>query len=211
MRFWTDPVLETLEQPMPLESDAYSVNLSNALFFDLEIRKTVDECGGWEGAKSQGGVSLLCIWDEAEARPHFFDDNDLSEAVERLENAELCVSFNGKWFDMKVLEASWGAPIKLRDHWDVFETVKTALDDHLIPWRGHGLDALCRETLGKGKSGSGEHAPMLLRDGKIAQLTNYCLNDVLLTRDLAKFASLNRFVRGIGGKRIDLPLGRRRA
>lgn len=203
VRFWADPL-----PPLPFEADHMTVDLSNAVFFDLEIRKTVEESGGWEGAKTSGGVGLLCLWSEAEGRPHFFDDHDLIEAVQMLENAELLVSFNGLSFDMRVLESTWGGPIHTKAHWDVFESVKESLNRKNLPWKGNGLDALCKETLGEGKICSGEKAPLLLRDGQLAKLVNYCLSDVLLTRSLAKFASQNGFVRTFGGRMLDLDLER---
>ena len=47
-----------------------------------------------------------------------------------------------------------------------------------------GLNTLSLINLGRGKTGAGLEAPTLFREGRLEELKSYCLNDVLLTKDL---------------------------
>lgn len=188
-QFWTDPC------PEPV----LSLDLSQALYFDIETRLSSDD---WHELKTRGGVGLMCIWDESSARPYFYDDTDLSTAVEMLESAPLVVSFNGKWFDLPLLSATFGREVVPQQHFDIFEEVKIALDREKLPWKGNRLGDLARNTLGKEKSGHGKDAPGLIRDGFLLTCANYCCTDTLLTRELAQFVVENGFVRTVGGREL---------
>lgn len=171
-------------------------------YFDLEIRRTVEECGGWDEVKKTGGVSMLCIWDSLAERPFFYDDHTLAEAADHLERAKVAVSFNGAWFDIPLLQNHLDRAIQITEHIDLFAIVRNSLGDNGKGFRGHGLDALARNTLGKGKTGIGEAAPLLGKAGHWAELTNYCLSDVLLTRDLSDFIRKEGYVIDASGERL---------
>jgi len=175
-------------------------------YFDLEIRRSVESCGGWDEVKKTGGVSMLCIWDSRAKRPFFYDDHTLADAADHLERSQIVVSFNGAWFDVQLIQNSLARPLKLVEHVDIFADVKRALELAGKSWKGHGLDALCRNTFGMGKIGSGEHAPQLVVEGKWAELVNYCLSDVLLTRDLCEFIRKEGYVIDKDGERLPIAL-----
>jgi hypothetical protein len=84
--------------------------------------------------------------------------------------------------------------IGLNEHLDIFALVKSGLDRVGKSFKGHGLDALANATIGRGKTGSGSRAPELARIGRWAELTNYCLEDVLLTRDLGHFIAKEGYI-----------------
>jgi DEAD/DEAH box helicase domain-containing protein len=205
-RFWTDHY----EEILPESASRILVETKQAplhtCYFDLEIRRTVESCGGWEEVKKTGGVSMLCIWDSMAERPYFYDDSSLSDAFEHLERAKVVVSFNGEWFDIPLLQNHLGRHARLVEHIDVFSLVRRELETSRKSWKGHGLDALCRNTLGTGKTGSGERAPHLAAEGKWAELVNYCLSDVLLTRDLCNFIRKEGYVIDKDGDRLPIAL-----
>jgi DEAD/DEAH box helicase domain-containing protein len=199
--FWTDYHDELSH--IRLQQAAASLSPPHTLYFDLEVRRGPDEYGGdWERVRREGGVSVLCIWDEREGRPYFYDDHTLAEAAEKLSSADLVVSFNGAWFDVPLLENHLLRNISLVEHLDLFALVKSGLDRAGKSFRGHGLDALAQATLGKGKNGSASRAPELARVGRWAELTNYCLEDVLLTRDLGHFIAREGYVIDKDGERL---------
>ena len=214
-RFWTDIYDDhghlVKVAPEPTDNQPLSAfhpdraTGPRTLYFDLEISKSLEECGGsWDRVRQEGGVSILCIWDETEARPYFFDSHTLDEAAEKLCSADVVVSFNGRWFDVPLLENHFARTLAIKEHLDLFVLVKAALARDNKSWKGHGLDALATNTLGRGKTGHGSHAPALARDGKWGQLVNYCLEDVLLTRDLGRFVAQNRFVIDRDGEKLAL-------
>lgn len=176
------------------------------VYFDLEIKNDLDLIGGWEGAKTRGGIGLLCLWDSEDENPAFFDETTAPEAQAILEAASAVVSFNGTGFDLHVLQSVLGHPIALRTHVDLFELAKRELDRQGKVWKGHGLDAISRATLGRGKIGVGSDAPKLLRESKFAQLANYCLRDVILTRDLLTFCRRNGYILDKDGEALHLKL-----
>jgi hypothetical protein len=176
------------------------------VYFDLEIKNDLDAIGGWEGAKTHGGIGILCLWDSEDESPHFFDETTAPEACQILESASAAVSFNGTGFDLHVLQAATGRKISLQSHVDLFELARDQLDRLGKAWKGNGLDALSRNTIQRGKIGVGSDAPKLLRDGKWAQLANYCLRDVLLTRDLLTFCRRNGYILDKDGEALYLKL-----
>ena len=199
-RFWTDYHDELSNVRL---APSASPTIPHTLYFDLEVRRGPDEFGGdWNRVRQEGGVSVLCIWDEKEARPYFYDDHTLSEAADRLSNADLVVSFNGQWFDVPLIENHLLRNLGIREHLDLFSVVKHGLEAAGKSWKGHGLDALASQTLGRGKTGKSAQAPELARTGRWADLVNYCLEDVLLTRDLGHFIAREGYVIDKDGERL---------
>lgn len=117
--------------------------------------------------------------------------------VRLLECAETVVSYNGEDFDLGVLSA--GRSVEgIREggrHVDLCAEVREALADlpeaqapgvdHL---RSGGLDALARTNGLEGKTGSGEDAVSLYREGRIEELLSYCEQDARLVADLYRLA-----------------------
>ena len=68
------------------------------------------------------------------------------------------------------------------------------------------LDAIAKATLGKGKTGSGEHAPFLIRRNQWAKVFAYNLNDVRLTYKLFCFARENDYLVDGKGNKISVSI-----
>jgi len=199
-RFWTD-YHDERRHFFP----SASLSQPHTLYFDLEVRRGPEDFGGdWERVRREGGVSVLCIWDEREARPYFYDDHTLAEAADRLASADLVVSFNGAWFDVPLIENHLLRNLQLREHLDLFALVKSGLDRAGKSFKGHGLDALASATLGRGKTGKASRAPELASTGHMAELFQYCLEDCLLTRDLGHFIAERGFVIDKDGEELAL-------
>jgi DEAD/DEAH box helicase domain-containing protein len=148
-------------------------------FFDIETRCLASELGdGSEGWKAllagEGGISVACVVLEYEdsSLVRVFDDHTVERLAMVLEAADEVVTFNGTHFDVPVVEAVLGRSLELQAHVD--------LKKHL----GGSLNRNAWKLLGRGKSGRGEDAPALLREGRIGELVNYCLDDAYLTRDV---------------------------
>jgi DEAD/DEAH box helicase domain-containing protein len=213
-RFWTDHYEEVLRTPgdgtytltrEPAQTSAPNQPGPHTLFFDLEIRRSLEEMGNdWDNVRRGGGVSVLCIWDDQAGRPFFYDDHTLSDAASHLESADVVVGFNSAWFDLPLVCNHLDRNVLVKEHLDLFAIIKSALAREGKSWKGHGLDAVCSATIGRGKTGHGAHAPDLAREGRWAELTNYCLSDVLLTRDLALFIQKNGFILDRDGDKLAL-------
>lgn len=156
--------------------------------FDLEIAEPISEHkDGWAAAKrGECGVASVVCFDTITDRFHLYDPFNIENCIKHLNAADLIVSFNGIEFDVPCLSGYTGLAIH-RPHYDILQDIWTSLGDGK---RGHGVWGLgkCAErALGIGKSGSGESAPKLLHEGRIAELLDYNLNDVHLTRRLANY------------------------
>jgi RNase H-like protein len=150
--------------------------------FDLEIALPVEECpNGWAGARrGECGLSALVIWDNKTDRYHLYDSGSLEKAVEHLNSADMIVSWNGKDFDIPIIEALSHSKLSSR-HIDMLDLVWHALGQKV---KGYKLGEVVHRTLGLEKTGAGEGAPKLMAQERWGELFDYCVNDVHITRKL---------------------------
>ena len=178
------------------------------VFFDTEISKSVDEVGGWANVTLGHAGLSAAVTLATEAHPHhprvkLYDLHTVENLVDYLEDASTVVSFNGKGFDVPLLSSLVGRPLILPNHVDLCNLISRSVGQ---PKHGAwGLDAICKRTLGYGKSGKGEFAPTLARTGRYGELFDYCLNDVYILRDLFEHIRTKGFVVGTEGEEILLP------
>jgi len=164
------------------------------VIFDLETRLHASQLSpdrdyGWMRLRNgDGGISAICVYDLSEDWLYMYDDNPLSlkAAVAHLEGADVVIGYNTLRFDIPCIEGVWGRRLKLREHIDLYTLIaRTNAQKGIVGKRGEfKLDRVCRRAFGRGKSGSGAHAPDLVKDGRFAELFLYCAHDVRLTRDL---------------------------
>ncbi len=162
--------------------------VSRVCSFDLEISEPISaHKDGWAAAKrGECGVSCVVVWDSQTERPHLYDPYNIEECIKHLNAADLLVSFNGVEFDIPCLMGYTGMAIHA-PHYDILQDIWTSLAGEK---RGHGmwgLGKVSERALGMGKSGGGESAPKLFHEGRSAELMDYCLNDVHMTRRLANY------------------------
>ena len=173
-------------------------------YFDLETRKLASELSddkkeGWRRlCAGEGGISALCIYDTLQEWPYFYDDYTVQDAAAHLESADIVVGFRSDKFDRLVVEGILRRKLALKEHYDIFEMVKDALGVRKMVRGENTLDAICKRTLGKGKTGDGTHAPSLALENRWGQLFNYCCQDVKLARDLFEYIRTEGGVIGPG-------------
>ncbi len=184
------------------------------IVWDLEVALPVED---WDAAREgKCGIASLALYD-SELDGYFVygpetgvDDSgrcfargpgSLGESLNHLNSGDLLVGFNSVEFDVPCVQAVVGPIVK--PHYDILRELKNVLTETDIQ-RHWGLDALCTRTLGEGKTGSGELAPELFAQGRFAELLNYNLNDVRLTRKLFEHVCEQGFVIGPDGTTITL-------
>jgi len=174
------------------------------VFFDTEISKLDTEVGGWANVlQGHAGLSAAVTVSAPTPRVGLFDLHTVENLVNYLEDADVVVSFNGRGFDVPLLSSLVGRPLVLPRHLDLCDLISRSVGK---PKHGAwGLDAICRRTLGYGKTGSGEFAPALAQAGRFGELFDYCLNDVYILQDLFEHIRLKGFVVGTQGEEILLP------
>lgn len=87
---------------------------------------------------------------------------------------------------------------------DVLDAEKR-LGDKAIHDGSFGLDGLAEGTFGMNKTGHGANAPILFREKRYAELLEYNLQDVRLTRKLFEFISTHGFVVDRAGHAVKIP------
>jgi len=160
--------------------------------FDLETRLHAkhlaeDKEIGWARLRAgDGGISALAIYDCTDQWLFLYDEWSIKEAVAHLEGADVVVGYRSEGFDVPVVEGILGRKVRLREHIDLYALIaRTNASLGIIGSKGDfTLDSVCRRALGRGKTGSGAHAPDLYAEKRHGQLFNYCGLDVRLTRDL---------------------------
>ncbi len=161
------------------------------LTLDVESRYLADEVGGWSKfLAGAGGISALVIHSTETGRYHCFNDTNLEKAAVLIDRMpSYLITYNGKGFDLPLIQAILGRPIwpAPARHIDLYQLIKSALREG-DPKNANSLDAVCRRTLGYGKDAEGLHAPVLAAEGRWLELFRYCKKDVELTRRLFQFA-----------------------
>lgn len=196
--------------------------------FDCEIKKRIEDCSrGWD-SHDEMGISVLVIFDYATMRYRIFEDRNAQEAIDILYGYDLVVGFNTVKFDWKLVRANWPEQIKSRKiltipdnavinsegrisrDFDILRELwlSLGLDPDKFNPASHGgykLDDVAWDTIKMRKTANGALAPVMYQDGRIAELFDYCLEDVRIERSLFEFAVQHGFVvRGDHAIQLDM-------
>lgn len=169
---------------------------------DIEARSLVSD---WSRPWLAGvaSVAVWCNWlGGSFGKTFLFDGGELPELHRLLQHAELLCTYNGERYDMPALAGCFGGPVYKGYHCDLHARLYGELGHRV------SLEKVAQATLGRGKSGSGAHAPEMYQAGQFAQLHTYNMDDVDLTRDLFLFARRHGFlwVPDGNGKRKAVPV-----
>lgn len=120
---------------------------------------------------------------------------DAAAMLAALAEADVTVGYNSLAFDLGVLGAYGDLGTIRATHIDLCAEVREALDaldeaqaPEVDRLRSGGLDALARANGLTGKTGAGEDAVALFREGRMDELLAYCEADARLTADLYRLA-----------------------
>lgn len=155
--------------------------------FDVETKKAFDEVGGYYPEKL--GVSVSGVWYgptsptapfgvEEEGAFKAFREDEFPEMFKIFESADRIVGFNSIDFDLMVLKPYYLGDLLKLPNFDIIKEIEEKVGYRVK------LDALAKETLGRQKGGNGLDAITYYHEGDWEKLTKYCLEDVVITRDL---------------------------
>lgn len=154
--------------------------MQRTIVFDVETKKEFAEVGGAHN-RHLLGVAVIGYWDSTTDAYRAIEEHEVLAFGSILRQADCVVTFNGEHFDLPVIQP-----------YLPFDTAKLPSLDlmrHLERVLGHriGLDACAEATLGAKKSGDGLQAIRWFRQGEIAKVKEYCLDDVRLTKRLWEY------------------------
>ena len=159
----------------------------NIIVYDIETKHTFDEVGGGRDALEKLGISVLGAYDYQTDEYLMFEESELRQFEERLQEKPLLVGFNSRKFDTPVLQTYM--------HFDLGKALpQLDILEELVKVLGHrvSLDSVAEATLGRKKIGHGLDAIRYYRNGEMEKLKKYCLEDVRITRAVYEFGAKNQ-------------------
>lgn len=131
------------------------------------------------------GVSVVAIYDYQKEKSFTFLEEEINKLFPYLENASLIIGFNINSFDLPVLQGYYPGNINQFKTFDILDEIKNIVGRRLA------LNDLIKATLGKKKSGHGLQAINFFQEGNMTELKKYCLDDVMLTKELFDYGVTN--------------------
>jgi len=144
------------------------------VIIDLETKHTFRDFA--EHAKL--GVSVMAMYDYATQKGVVYEEKDLAKSFPLLENASYVIGYNSNGFDLPVLQAYYPGDVTKLSTFDILEDIRLKIGRRLA------LNDVAFATLNKKKSGHGLMAIDYYKEGKIDLLKQYCLDDVMITKEL---------------------------
>jgi len=149
---------------------------------DLETKHTFRDFAEHEKL----GISVLALFNYKDSSKQIFTEKELNNLYPILENSSYVIGFNINSFDLPVLQAYYPGDIKHFRTFDILDDIKRILGRRL------SLNDTIHATLGKKKTGHGLEAIDFYRDGEWDKLKKYCMDDVMLTKELFDYGVSNK-------------------
>ena len=192
-------------------------NIQDIFILDVETEFLPTEVkNGWNNQYGMGFGSAV-VYEYKTDLYHFFSQNEKSEMIKLLNNSNnIIVSYNGKKFDNYVIFKN-GKPlwkdidileeiVKSKYNTKTIEQAIQIYGKNIVHNGVLNLNGVVYGTLNKNKNGSGELAPILLRNKKMSKLYEYNLQDVRILRQLFEFLIKNKYVNDANGLKIEIDI-----
>lgn len=124
------------------------------------------------------GVTVVGVYDYKDKQGKTFGEKDLSKLFPILESSSYIIGFNVINFDLPVLQGYYPGKLEMLSTFDLLDDIRNKIGRRLA------LNDLLYATLGKKKTGHGLMAIDLYKEGKLDELRQYCMDDVMLTKEL---------------------------
>lgn len=161
-----------------------SSNGMRKIVFDIETKNTFQDTGSNDPVSLD--LSLVGIYDYETDSYQSFLEEDLGKLWPIFEKADMIIGFNSDHFDIPILNKYYSGNLLQIKSLDILNEIKKSLG------RRVSLSQVAEATLGKGKLGKGLDAIKWWKDGDIESLRKYCLEDVLITKEVYDYALLNK-------------------
>ena len=158
------------------------------IYFDLETQRSADEVGGWDN-KHLMKIAVGVVYDSVDKKFYTYLESDAGGLVEKLLSADLVVGFNIINFDFAVLQPY--TTVDLKNRVRSFDILKDVWDR--LGYRV-SLNQIAKSSLKIEKSGNGLLSLQWFKEGKMAQIIEYCIKDVEITRDVFLYGLKNGYL-----------------
>ena len=160
------------------------------LVLDLETKYTFREFND----PKKLGISVAAIYNYGNNQEKVFTEKEIHQLFPYLENASYIIGYNVVSFDIAVLQGYYPGKVEHFSTFDILEDVREKIGRRLA------LNDLIYATLSKKKTGHGLMAIDYYKEGKWDELKKYCLDDVLLTKELFDYGVKNREINYLNEK-----------
>jgi DEAD/DEAH box helicase domain-containing protein len=161
--------------------------MKNIVYFDLETQKSADEVGGWNRVRDMR-MSVGVTYSTARGDYKIYGEGQIEDLIRELMRADLVVGFNNLRFDYEVLHGYTALDLTQIPTLDMLIDVQKVVNHRL------SLDAIATTTLGVEKTSEGMQAIHWFRQGKMAEIAEYCCYDVKITRLVHEFGRDNKIL-----------------
>ena len=158
------------------------------VYFDLETQRSADEVGGWDN-KHLMKMAVAVVYDSLDEKFYTYLESDVEGLVNKLLLADLVVGFNILNFDFAVLQPY--TTVDLKNRVRCFDILKDVWDR--LGYRV-SLNQIAKKTLNVEKGGNGLLSLQWFKEGKMAQIIEYCIKDVEITRDVFLYGLKNGYL-----------------
>ena len=154
------------------------------IILDLETQRTFRE----ESDPAKLGISVVAIYDYEDQKGKVYTEKEVNQLFPILEKASYIIGYNSVAFDIPVIQGYYPGDVNNFSQFDIMEDIRSKIGRRL------GLNDLAGATLNIKKSGHGLMAIDYFKEGKWDELKKYCLDDVLVTKDLFEHGVEKGFV-----------------
>ncbi|HOW68087.1 MAG TPA: ribonuclease H-like domain-containing protein [Candidatus Paceibacterota bacterium] len=154
--------------------------MKNIVYFDLETQKSAEEVGGWNHIRDMR-MSVGVTYSTARGGYLIYGEGQVDDLIRELQRADLVVGFNHLRFDYEVLHGYTVLDLSQLPTLDMLVELQKRLPHRL------SLDSLAVGTFGVEKTSDGLQAIRWYREGRLAEIAEYCCYDVKITRMLFEY------------------------
>ena len=176
--------------------------MRNIVYFDLETQKSADEVGGWDKIRDMK-MSVGVTYSTARSEYRIYDEKQVNDLLTELQRADLVVGFNNLGFDYEVLHHYTVFDLRQLPTLDMLVEIRKALPHRL------SLDSIAHATMGVEKTAEGLQAIRWFKEGKMAEIAEYCCYDVKITKLVHEYGAANKqlFYTNKFGSKLSVPVG----
>ena len=159
--------------------------MKNIVYFDLETQKSAQEVGGWNHIDRMG-MSVGVTYSTARGDYAIYGEAQVDDLITELQRADLVVGFNHIRFDYQVLHGYTPLDLRQIPSLDMLIEIQNTLN-HRIK-----LDSIAHATFGVEKIADGLQALDWFKEGRLADIAEYCCFDVKITKLIHEYGGAHK-------------------
>ena len=159
--------------------------MKNIVYFDLETQKSAQEVGGWNHIDRMG-MSVGVTYSTARGDYAIYGEAQVDDLITELQRADLVVGFNHIRFDYQVLHGYTPLDLRQIPSLDMLIEIQNTLN-HRIK-----LDSIAHATFGVEKIADGLQALDWFKEGRLADIAEYCCFDVKITKLVHEYGAVHK-------------------